>query len=149
MTTSIPLSDLESSPSAKFVEIGDTYKGRITNIEQRQQTEMDGSPRTFKDGSPMMQYVFSLEQENGDTVSLFARGGKYTPSSGEGESMLSAIRTAGEAAGVEAVAVGGELAVAYTGQAEPAPGKKAKLYRAKYSAPAAASVPVDDLFSDS
>jgi hypothetical protein len=149
MTTSIPLSSIEASPGAKFVEIGDTYKGRITNIEQRQQTDMDGSPKTFKDGSPMMQWVISLEQANGDTVSLFARGGKYTPSTGEGESMLSAIGTAVRAAGAEAVEVGAELAVAYTGQAEPAPGKKAKLYVAQYRPPAAPSVPVDDLFSDS
>jgi hypothetical protein len=148
VTNSIPLSDLESSPGAKFVDIGDKYQGRITSIEQRQQTSMDGEPRTFKDGSPMMQWVIGIEQADGEVVSLYARGGKYTPKTGSGESMLAAIGSAVRAAEASAVEIGADLAVALTGEAEPAPGKKAKLYQASYRPPPAASVPVSDLFSD-
>lgn len=148
MTNSIPLSSLESGTGAKFVDLGDKYAGRITNIEQRQQTEMDGSPKFFKDGtSPMMQYVITLELTDGESVNLFAKLGKYTPSEGKGESMLGAIGTAVREAGASAVDVGGELAVQYTGKAEPAPGKKAKLYTASYRPPTA-SIPAGDLFSE-
>jgi hypothetical protein len=142
MTQSIPLSNLESSPSAKFKEIGDAHAGRITAIEERQQTDMDGAPKTFDDGSPMMQWVISIQKEDGDVVDLYAKGGNYKAESGSGESMSTAIGLALRAAGADEVVVGGELAVQFTGLGEAKKGK-AKLYTAQYRPPAPASIPAD------
>jgi hypothetical protein len=151
MTNSIPLARLESSPGAKFTTFGDTYRGRIVALEERQQTDMDNNPRTFKDGTPMMQWVISIEQADGEVVALYARNGNYHPDSGTGEAMLAAIGTAVRAAGAEAVDVGGELAVAYTGTEALSGGKTAKCYTAAYKppAPAATSIPAADLFGGS
>jgi hypothetical protein len=148
MTQSIPLSDLESSPSAKFTNIGDSHAGRITNIAERPQTDINtGAPRTFQDGSPMMQWVITIQKQDGEVVALYAKGGKFKAVTGSGESMLTAIGLAVRAANAQAVDVGGELAVQFTGLGEQKPGKAApKLFTAQYKAPAAASIPVD-LFS--
>lgn len=140
---SIPLSDLASSNSAKFENIGDSHAGRITAINQRPQTGMDGSPLTFPDGTARLLWAITIERSDGETVTLFAKGGRYTPESGSGESMLSAIGSAVRAAEASGVDIGGELAVQYTGQADAGPGKKAKLYTAQYRPPAPASIPAD------
>jgi len=149
MSQSIPLSQLESSPSASFEQLGDSYKGRITGIEERQQTDLQGNPLAFNDGTPRMQFVITVEQADGETVQLYAKGGKYKADEGSGEAMLAAIGTAVRAAGAGAVDVGGDLAVAYTGNARLAAGKSAKLYTAQYRPPAPASIPASDLFKDS
>ena len=147
MPDSIPLSALEASPAAKFENIGDKYEGRIVTMDERQQTNPKGELQTFSDGSPKMLWVITLETANGDKVALWAKAGKFKAETGSGESMLGAIGTAVRAAGAEAVDVGGQLAIAYTGRGEKRPGYDApKLYQAKY-APPAASVAVDDLFS--
>jgi hypothetical protein len=145
--TSIPLSQLESSTAAKFEQFGDKHAGRITAIDQRQQTDpKTGQVKTFNDGSPQMQWVITLE-ENGQAVALFAKGGRFTPAKGSGESMLNAIGTAVRTVGASSLDVGGMLAVALTGESEAKPGlNPAKLYTAQYQPPAPASVPVD-LFS--
>lgn len=146
MTNSIPLSDLESSPSAKFEKLGDSYAGRIVSLVERQQTNTEGKALTFDDGSPRMQWVITIEQGNGDRVALYAKGGKFKPVTGTGESMLSAIGIAVRAAGAGGVDVGADLAVAHTGLGEANGAKNApKLYTAQYR-PATTSVPVD-LFS--
>jgi hypothetical protein len=144
--TSIPLGQLESSPSAKFTNFGDSYKGRIVGLVERQQTDIEGRPLTFNDGSPRMQWVIQIEQVNGDTVALYAKGGKFKAVQGQGASMLSAIGQAVKAAGATAVDVGAELAVVYTGLSDAQPGKSAaKLYTAQYRSAQAqpSSVPVD------
>jgi hypothetical protein len=144
--TSIPLSDIESSASAKFVAIGDKYAGRITNITERQQTDpVNGAVKTWQDGTPRMVWVITIEQADGETVAFWARGGKFKAASGSGESMLSAIGTAVRTAGAGSVDIGGQLALAHTGLAEQAtPGfTQAKLFTAQYVPPAPVSVPVD------
>jgi hypothetical protein len=147
MTESLPLSDLESSPSAKFTAIGDKHAGRILAMNERQQTDINGRLLAFDDGTPRMQWVITLETADGDNVQLYAKGGNFKAAKGEGQSMLSAIGAAVRAAGATAVDVGGQLAVAYTGDSAAQPGRfPAKLYTAQYQAPAAASVPLD-LFS--
>jgi hypothetical protein len=145
MTQSIPLSDLESSPAAKFTEIGDGHKGRITGLAERPQTDINtGAPRTFQDGSPMMQWVISLQKPDGEVVALYAKGGKFRAVTGTGESMLTAIGLAVRAANASGVDVGGELAVVHTGLGEQKPGKAApKLFTASYRPPATASIPAD------
>lgn len=141
---SIPLSDLESSPSAKFENIGESYSGRIVSMVERQQTDINtGALMTFPDGQPRMQWVFTLVQANGENVALWARGGKYKAVSGDGESMLGAIGSAIRAAGASAIEVGGELAVQYSGVGEATAGRTApKLYRAQYRPPST-SAPAD------
>jgi hypothetical protein len=150
MSNSIPLSDLESSPSAKFTELGDTCKGTVRTIDHRQQTDMAGKPRTFDDGSPMMQYVIGIEQDDGEVLGVFAKGGKYQADEGSGQSMLGAIGAAVREAGASSVEVGGQLAVAFTGKAKLSGGREAKLYKASYRppTPATASIPAADLFGD-
>lgn len=142
---SIPLSELGSgAPAAKFANIGDTYVGRITAMAQRQQTDpVTNQVKTFVDGSPRMQWVITIEQANGESVSLWARGGKSKAAKGTGETMLNAIGSAVRAAGASAVDVGGELAVAYTGESEAALGlNPSKLFSAQYRPPSQ-SIPVD------
>lgn len=152
MTDSIPLSQLEPSPSLSFNQIGDKHVGTIMSFEQRQQTDAaTGAPKTFPDGSPMMLWVITLELPDGDTGALWAKGGRFKIVTGSGESMLNAIGTAVKAADATSLDVGGQLAVAFTGEGEAKTTtfNKAKLYTAQYKPPApqAASVPVADLFS--
>lgn len=144
MTQSIPLADLESSPSAQFNAIGDAHAGRITKMEERQQTDKGGNLLTFNDGSPRTLWVISIEKEGGEVVALYAKGGKFKAASGTGESMLGAIGLAVRAAGASGVDVGGQLAVAYTGDGEEtSKGGTPKLYTAQYRPPAPVSIPAD------
>jgi hypothetical protein len=145
MTNSIPLSDLESSAAAKFTDIGDKHAGRIVAIDHRQQTDpKTGQVKTFASGDPMMQWLISIEKADGDTVALYAKGGKFTAAKGTGDSMANAISAAVRTAGANSLDVGGQLAVAYTGEGEAKPGLNApKLFTAQYQPPAPASVPVD------
>ena len=63
MSMSIPLSDLSSSPAAKFEDIGDKYSGTIMSLNERAQTDpVTGEVKTFKDGSPMNQWAITIEQ---------------------------------------------------------------------------------------
>lgn len=148
MTNSIPLTDLESSPSAKWNAIGDGYRGRIVSMDKRQNTKPGTNELVFfPSGDPQMVWVITLEQANGERVALWASGGSYKVASGSGESMLSAIGAAVKAAGGTAVEMGAELAVVHTGMGEASIGKNPpRLFSAQYRAAPAASVPVD-LFS--
>jgi hypothetical protein len=148
VTTTIPLSDLESGPSAKWKNIGDTYKGRILAMEKRQQTDpKDGSPKFFASGDPMPVWVITIEVADGERVALYASGGNYKIEEGEGQAMLPAIAQAVRAAGGEAVDVGAELAVSFTGWGEARSGlNRPRLFSAQYR-PATPSVAVSDLFS--
>jgi hypothetical protein len=143
MADSIPLGDLESSPSAKFTNLGDSHAGKITAMTERQQTNIDGKLLTFDDGTPRMQWVITMIKADGESIAVYAKGGKFKAAKGKGESMLSAIGSAVRAANASSVDVGGELAIAYTGESEAQPGRNpAKLYTAQYKPPTA-SVPVD------
>jgi hypothetical protein len=150
-STSIPLSALESGNGAKFNELGDKYAGTITALDRRQQTDMDNQPLTYKDGTPRMQLVITLEQDSGEAVQLYAKGGNYQPDVGSGESMQNAIGTAVRTAGAASLDAGGWLGVAFTGTQNLSAGKTAKLYTAEYRPPApkVASIPAASLFGDS
>jgi hypothetical protein len=150
MSPSIPLSDLESSPSAKFAKIGDGHAGTITDLTERQQTDLSKRPLTFEDGTPRMMWVITLQTKAGDRVALWAKGGKFRPASGTGESMLAAIGTAVREAGAEAVDIGGELAIVHTGLGEAKTGQDPpKLYTAQYRPPKGPTISAADLFGDS
>ena len=152
--SSIPLSDLEGgAPAAKFDKLGDKHVGKITAMANRPQTDpATGKVKTWDDGNPMMQWVITLEKDNGETVSLYAKGGKgdnFTPAEGSGESMLNAIGTAVRAAEASGVDVGAQLAVAHTGLGRKVQGRnQAKLFTAQYVPPAPATSIPADLFSD-
>lgn len=151
MSNSIPLSEIETSPAAKFERIGDSHKGRIVAIDKRQQTDINNVPLWFDAAhtQPRMQWIITIEKSNGERVAFYAKGGKFKAVSGSGESMLSAVGSAVRAAGAASVDIGADLGVAHTGMAEAQAGKNAaKLYTAQYWPAAAASVPVGDLFSD-
>jgi len=152
--TSIPLSEFDgvAGASAKFADLGDTHAGRITAAVHAQQREFGTmKPETWPDGSPKMEWQITLATAAGDNVVLYARGGSFqpdvNPATGElyaGESMRSAISTAVREAGCDAIDVGAELAVAFTGYAKAETGKHpAKLFRAQYRPAVAKSIPVD------
>ena len=67
---------------------------------------MTGEPKTFASGDPVMIWVITIEQDNGESIALWARGGKFTPAQGSGASMLSAIGEAVQKAGASSVDVG-------------------------------------------
>lgn len=151
MTTSIPLADLETggnSASWKGKPFGFTYSGRVTNIEKRQQLDLtDGSPKFFPSGDPMPVWLISIEQENGETVVLWASKGAYKPAEGTGESMMGAIGTAVRAIGAEGLSVGDDLAVSYTGEGEAKRGQNPpRLFTAQVRPAPPVSIPAD-LFS--
>ena len=149
MSESIDISTLASSPAAKFDAVGDMVKGRIEGVRQAQQTSIDtGEPLTFSDGTPRMQLVIRLDVD-GETKTLYAKGGNYDVASGEGTSMQQAIVDAVMGAGASRIETGATLAVVHSGL-----GKKTnaafsapKLYRAEYRPPVEA-VPIAGLFSD-
>lgn len=144
---SIPLSRLESSPAFSFPNLGDKVAGRIVDMEERNQTDPHtGAVKTFQDGTARTMWVITLQRPDGERVAIYATGGKYTPVTGQGESMLSAIGTAVRKVGAEGVDVNGDLAVAHTGLGEAKPGMNApKLYVAEYRPPTP-SIPASDLF---
>jgi len=131
------LTTKSGGPIAKFPNLGDTIKLKITGLEQTQQTDfITGEPITWADGKPKMQFVFTgIDQDTQEETRLFAKG--Y---------MLSAIKQALTDAGVNLEA-GGILAVKYAAD-EPAskPGlNPAKKYVAQYQPPKQASISAEDL----
>ena len=151
MTNSIPLTDLQSSPAAKFENIGDTYVGVITALDVRSQTDpVTGAIKTFQSGDPMPVWVITIEQDNGESVALWGRKGNYVAATGQGEAMMNAIGHAVETAGAKSIDVGGRLAVRHSGLGKPtAAGLRApRLFVAQYEAPAPTtqSIPAADLF---
>jgi hypothetical protein len=148
MTQSIPVSELGgSSPAAKFTDVGDKHAGQVLDLKERQQTDIKGNLLSFSDGTPRMQWLITLEEPDGERVTLYAKGGNYRVASGHGRSMLAAIVEAITDAGADALSVGAQLAVQYTGRGVAQPNQDgAKLYVAQYQSPVA-TVPVADLFS--
>ena len=130
--------------SAKFEKKGAKVSGIIARKpELQQQCDFDsGKPLTWDDGAPRQQIKVVLttderddDDDNGERA-LYLKGG-----------LLKTVQAAVKKAGEKGIAVGGKLAVKYTGDGE----KKGKLnppklYAAKYEAPdplamAAASEP--------
>jgi hypothetical protein len=130
----------DSAPAAKFETIGDTVKGKVLSAEKRQQTDYGtGAPKFYDNGDPMWEVVITIASADADDDDnrrrIFARG-----------ALLKAVREALKEAESK-LEVGGELTVRYTADGEPP--KKGfnapKLFKAKYVAPAAAPVDLDDL----
>lgn len=124
------------APAAKFPTPGTTYKGIIESAIVSQQTDLDGNPKTWKDGNPSMQLVVTIATDERDPAiddddgmrRLFVKG-----------QMLAAVKEALKKAGCKSIDAGGTLAVQYK---EDGPVTKAgfnapKLYVAQYKAPVA------------
>ena len=128
--------------SAKFQNVKDRVGGTIVNYVTRQQTDINGSPKTYDDGNPMWQTVITLAtdlQEDDDDDGLRAVYAK-------GE-MLKAIRTACVKSGATGIARGGKLAVQYSGERPPSQRgfNATKLFVARYEAPEVEEeAPADD-----
>lgn len=122
---------------AKFNDIGDTTKIKITGLEEREQTNFtSGEVIRWADGKPKMQFVFTgIDQDTQEEIRIFAKG-----------FMLGAIKDALVVAEANLEA-GGILAVKFSHEDPPSkPGlNPAKRYVAQYQAPKPASISADDL----
>ena len=127
----------QSGNIAKFHEIGDMVKIKITGLEERQQSDfITGELSFWADGKPKMQFVFTgIDQDTQEETRIFAKG-----------FMLSAIKDALTKAECK-TEPGGMLAVKYASDEPPSkPGlNPAKKYVAQYSAPKVASISAEDL----
>lgn len=120
--------------SAKFANHKDEVWGTIMSAVTKQQTDLNGTPKTYPDGNPMMQVVITLlteQREDDDDDSLravYAKG-----------QMLKAIGDAVRKAGEKGIRDGGKLFVRYVSDAEPKQRghNGAKQYIAKYDPPSA------------
>lgn len=133
-----------NAPAFTFENIGDTCRGKVISAEKRRQTDIDGTPKSFPSGDPMMQLVVTVEQDNGEQVSLYIKGGKFEPAEGKGQSALEALRAATQGQDFKA---GGTLAMQFSGLGKAERGKSApKLYTVQYKAPSIAIPDGEDLF---
>lgn len=123
------------SKSAKFETVGETVGGAITHIgEPRQQTDFrDGTPLTWRDGSPRMQLPVTVQTQLRDAADPTDDGKRTFYIKGE---MKKAIEAALRAAGA-GMAQGGVLTVAFTGTEPTDGGFPKKLYAATYQPPSA------------
>jgi hypothetical protein len=111
-------------PALKFVKVGDTHTGVVTEVTKLQDKDPAGNVKTYDNGDPRWVFVFTLETQIGAS-NLWVRG-----------QMTKAIREAAEKAGVSTL-VGSTLSVRYTGDGEKksAAFNAPKLYAAKVDAP--------------
>lgn len=134
---------------AKFTEPGDKVVGDIVSLETRQQTTVEGDPKTWDNGDPMWEVVVSLQtalQEDGDDdgIRLVAISGSKKYAS-KAKATADALKTAG----AKTMETGASFGLAYTGDGEPTKrGYTApKLYAATYTAPKAAAN-IDAIFDE-
>lgn len=130
--------DSQSSGNISFAEVGDTVVGTIETAPRLVTTQygdrlvlelsaLDGTTAAA-DGNQVTA---------GDVVTVWVKPGAMA------RAITNAVRTAG-CSGLE---IGGKLAIKHSALGEKKPGRNpAKLYDAKYEAPAAKPTNVDDLF---
>lgn len=111
-------------PALKFVKVGDTHTGVVTEVTKLPDKDPAGNVKTYDNGDPRWVFVFTLETVIGAS-NLWVRG-----------QMVRAVREAAEKAGVSTL-VGSTLSVRYTGDGEKksAAFNAPKLYAAKVDAP--------------
>lgn len=125
--------------SATFKNIGDVVEGTIAAPPTlRQQTDIDsGKPKTWDNGDPVMQLVVQLQTNEREDPDDDGLRNLYVSGGFKRASLQKAVADAIRTAKASGLAVGGRLAVKFTGE-EP-PQKKgmnpAKLYAAKYTPP--------------
>ena len=129
------------SASFQFERPGDTVTGRVTNLEELQQTDLaTGEVKTFTNGQPMMMYRAELQTQLKDDPmddgirSVYLKGSKKPESQSSLAAVLAAVRTV---TGRYSIAVGGVLTLTYVGDgvAQTRGHNAPKLYSASYVAP--------------
>jgi hypothetical protein len=137
--------------SAKFEKVGDSVKGEITSVETKQQTDLDGAPKTWDNGDPMWQVVVTLAtaERDADDPDDDGKRAVYLKGSNKYASTSKAVADAVRAAGASKLEVGGTLALQYTGDGEATKRgfSPPKLYAAAYKAPVA-GVDLGNLLGD-
>lgn len=121
--------------AAKFPTIGTTVVGTITgDSEEIQQTEPDGTLKTWKNGDPMMQLVVPLQTAERDPDNEDDDGQRRLFVKGQ---MKSAIQQALIKAGKRGFERGATLSITYVGDGEKSnPAYNApKMYKAAYTPP--------------
>lgn len=124
--------------SVFFKEIGDSIKGTVISAEAAQQTDMDGTPKSWDDGNPMMQVIVTLQTDLSEDDDDDGKRKLYVKGSKKPESQSLAAAVAGALTKVKAkLEVGGTLAVKYIGDgvAKTRGFNAPKLYTAAYKAP--------------
>lgn len=137
--------DLGSGGSASFPfdRPGDSVSGKVLNLEEVQQTDMDsGKPAVWDNGQPKMMYRVELQTQLRDGTdddgvrSVYLKGSKKPESQSSLAAVLAAVRAA--TGGRSSLTVGGTLKLTYVGDGEQTRrGYNApKLYAAEYIPPA-------------
>ena len=125
------------APAVTFPEIGATFTGVVTKVDELPDKDPQGVIKTWDDGNPKKVFVFTCTDDTGEQRSLWVRG-----------NMVKAIREAVATAGVPTV-IGNKIKVKHHALGEAKKGFAApKLYQAKIEklAPVAPATPVDDDF---
>jgi hypothetical protein len=131
----------QGGTSFPFDNHGDSVTGKILNMEEIQQTDLDtGKPAFWDDGKPKMQFRVTLQTELSDDVdddgqrTIYLRGSRKP----EAKSTLSAVLAAVKATtGATALDVGGVLTLTYVsdGVAKQRGYNAPKQYSATYRPP--------------
>lgn len=104
-----------------FETVGDVVTGKITNIQEQQQTDMDsGQPAVWDNGTPKMMVAVELQtnlRDPEDTAddgkrTVYLKGSKKPESESSQAAVLAAVKAA---TGGTRLTVGGELTLAYVG----------------------------------
>lgn len=124
------------APGAKFEKVGDHCTGTVVSYETTQQRDMEGNPKEYGDGNPMMQLVVTVQTEDVSEDDdgkrrIFLKGSKSNADTG-----LGALTAALDKANAP-LRPGGTLSIEYVGDG-PRKGsmRPPKNYRAAYSPPA-------------
>lgn len=120
-------------PAIKFPNLNDAFKGTIVDTPKVIELPSLNPPH-----DPEKQLVVNLDPGDGEPQTLWVRKGF----------LAQAIQDAITESGTAGLAVGGELTVQFNGTKDTGKVQPAKLYRAKYTAPAASAVAVGDIFGD-
>jgi len=137
------------APSVKWPTPGTKVVGEIIDLATTQQTDFDtGELKFWKDGSPKMQAVVTLQTDERDPEIPDDDGKRRLFVSSW--RMRNAIADAIKAAGAKDPEIGGKLAVQFTalGDTETGTSIPPKLYAAQYKPPALGAVTSDLLGDD-
>jgi hypothetical protein len=135
-----------SVPSCSFLNLGDEHHGQIMAVEMGQQRDpANNKPKTWDDGSPMMQMIITLQTDERDQQAENDSGVRklYVGSKG----MREALSTAVKKSGAGGVGIGGKLGMKFLreGEATNRAFNPPKEYVARYEAP---THPVDDDYDE-
>ncbi len=128
------------SASCRFSNIGDVHQGKVLAFEETQQRDIKTkAPAVWPDGNPKMMLVITLQTAERDEA-IDDDNGERRLYVNKPSGMFAAIKTA---IGKQNFAIGGQLAVKYTGNGKSkSPGfNPPKEYVAKYAAPSNGTPP--------